>query len=42
MDVFYMHQVHEGYYVKFYINGLRAGIKHYMKPFKPQTLYDVV
>jgi hypothetical protein len=42
MDAFYMHQVHEDYYVKSYINGLRAKNKPYMKPFKPQTLFDVV
>lgn len=30
------------YYVKCYINGLRPEIKHYLKPFKPATLYDEV
>ncbi|KQJ98075.1 hypothetical protein BRADI_3g34771v3 [Brachypodium distachyon] len=34
--------VSEGYYVKCFINGLRGEIKHYLKPFKPQTSYDAV
>lgn len=32
----------EAYYIKCYINGLRAEIKHYMKPLKPATLYEAV
>jgi predicted aspartyl protease len=32
----------EAYYIKCYINGLRAEIKHYMKPLKPTTLYEAV
>lgn len=35
-------EVKEQYYVKCYINGLREEIKHYLKPFKPATLYDAV
>lgn len=34
--------VSESNYIKCYINGLKPKIKHYLKPFKPQTLYDAV
>lgn len=34
--------VTESYYVKCFVNGLRPEIKHYLKPFKPHTLYEVV
>ena len=35
-------EVKEQYYVKCYINGLREEIKHYLKPFKPASLYNAV
>ena len=34
--------VKEGYYIKCYINGLRGEIKHYLKSFKPTSLYEAV
>jgi hypothetical protein len=34
--------VKEPYYIKCYINGLHAEIKHQLKSFEPKTLYQAV
>ena len=34
--------VQDAYYIKCYINGLHAEIKHHLKSFEPKTLYQAV